>query len=163
MRYLIPAFQNFVFMLISFQNISKLRLSVFRCGFGVGMPMVKSAWNPVGIRSKPLFFLCVVSFTWNWMKLAVLLSAFSAQKWNWLRFHALKGLKLWNRPESVGKKMKLTAAAEGNFRALVQFSKNSPLPRAVSFIFFPTDSGGFITLWPLKPRNHQPLSFCLPK
>ena len=104
---------------------------------------------------------------WNWRFCFLLF---------WLKnetgcgFMIFKGLKLWNRPKSVGKKMKLTAAAEGNFWKLLEGAqrpraifKNFPLPRAVSFIFFPTDSGGFIILCPLKWWNRQPVSFLMPK
>ena len=82
------------------------------------------------------------------MKLAGLVSVFLAQKWNWLWFHDFMGLKLWNRPDSVGKKMKLTAAAQ---------------PRAVSFIFFPDRIWRFHNFMPLKSWNHQPVSFLMRK
>ena len=54
------------------------------------------------------------------------------QKWNWLWFHELKWQKLWNRPDSVGKK-------KWNWRP-----RRSRVP-SVSF-FFQTESGGFIIL-----------------
>ena len=85
-------------------------------------------------EKKPYFFF-VASFTWNCCKMVVFFYLFLAQKWNWLWFHDFKWLKLWNRPHSVWKKMKLTAAAK---------------PRAVSFIFFPDRMWRFHNFMPLE-------------
>ena len=82
-----------------------------------------------------LTFFFVASFTWNCCKMVVFFYLFLAQKWNWLWFHDFKWLKLWNRPHSVWKKMKLTAAAK---------------PRAVSFIFFPDRMWRFHNFMPLE-------------
>ena len=101
--------------------------------------------NPWVVLGRNLFFfLCVASFTWNWMKLAVLFSVFLAQKWNWLWFHGWNWLKLWNRQDSVGKKLKLTA--RGFFVA-------------VSANFFPTESGRFHNFSKFHPSNHSQFHF----
>ena len=67
-------------------------------------------WNHVRFHKKsevlgrnPLFFF-LVSFTWNWMKLAVWFQFFWLKKWNWLWFHYFKGPKLWNRQSQSGTK-----------------------------------------------------------
>ena len=93
------------------------------------------------------------------MKLAVCLSAYFGSKMKLADgFMVWRGIKLWNRQSRSGKKMKLTARGRGEFfknctralRALVQFSKNSPLPRpSVSFFSRPT-LDGFIILAPSK-------------
>ena len=93
------------------------------------------------------------------MKLAVCLSAYFGSKTKLADgFMVWRGIKLWNRQSRSGKKMKLTARGRGEFfknctralRALVQFSKNSPLPRpSVSFFSRPT-LDGFIILAPSK-------------
>ena len=89
-----------------------------------------------GFKKKPyFFFFFVASFTWNCCKMVVFFYLFLAQKWNCLWFHDFKWLKLWNRPHSVWKKMKLTAAAK---------------PRAVSFIFFPDRMWRFHNFMPLE-------------
>ena len=69
------------------------------------------------------------------MKLAVCFLLFWLKNETGCGFMIFKGLKLWNRPKSVGKKMKLTAAAQ---------------PRAVSFIFFPDRLWRFHNFMPLK-------------
>ena len=60
-------------------------------------------------------------------------------------FDDFKGHKIMKPPELVGKKMKLTARS---FAA------------AVSFIFFPTNSGRFHNFSPLKSWNHSQFHFC---
>ena len=47
----------------------------------------------------------MASFTWR-VKLVIFFSVFLAQKWNWLWFHGWNWLKLWNRPDSVRKKLR---------------------------------------------------------
>ena len=83
--------------------------------------------NPVSMKPthrfyiETFFFFCA-QFHVKLYETGGIFSVIFFPKRNWLWFHNFKGLKLWNRPELVGKKMKLTTAAK---------------PRAVSFIFFP--------------------------
>ena len=93
----------------------------------------------------PLFFF-LVSFTWNFMKLAVWFQFFWLKKWNWLWFHYFKGLKLWNRQSQSGTKW--------NWRPRrsrvpsVSFFSRRRVP-SVSFCF-PTDLWRFHKFMPLK-------------
>ena len=83
------------------------------------------------------YFLLWPSFTWNWRKNGGFFFTISwHQKWNWLMVSWFYGAKIM---------------------------KPSRVPRAVNFIFFPTNFGGFIILCPLKLWNHQPVSFLMPK
>ena len=83
------------------------------------------------------------------MKLAGLFSVFLAQKWNWLWFHGWNWLKLWNRPDLVGKKIETDGRGEAACR---QFQ-----------FFFPTKFWTVSQFYAsFHPWNHQPLSFFEP-
>ena len=92
------------------------------------------------------YFLLWPSFTWNWRKNGgfffydILASKMKLAD----GFIILRGIKLWNRQSWSGKKMKLTARG---FAA------------AVSFIFFPTDSGRFHNFSPFKAWNRSQFHF----
>ena len=61
------------------------------------------------VLARHFLFFCVPSFTWNFMKLAFCFLLFWLKNETGCGFIIFKGLKLWNRPKSVGKKKKLTA------------------------------------------------------
>ena len=58
-------------------------------------------------------------------------------------FMIFNGIKLWNRQIRLGKKMKLTARKKWNWRHAASPRPSVSFFSAVSFIFFPTESGRF--------------------
>ena len=102
------------------------------------------------------YFYCGSVSRENWMKLAVLLSGFLASKKKLADgFIILRGIKLWNRQRSVGKQNETdgTRRREKNETDGTRLRRGRqfhflPDAAAVSFILFPTDSGGFIILAP---------------
>ena len=83
-----------------------------------------------------------VKTVWNWRHYFLIILASKMKLAD--GFIILRGIKLWNRQSWSGKKMKLTARG---FAA------------AVSFIFFPTNSGRFHNFSPLKLWNHSQFHF----
>ena len=99
-------------------------------------------------QKKPSLFLFFivpqfhVKTSWNWRHYFLIILASKMKLAD--GFMILRGIKLWNRQSWSGKKMKLTARG---FAA------------AVSFIFFPTNSGRFHNFSPLKSWNHSQFHF----